>query len=819
MKRLILCIAALAAMLSTAAGQTLLSGTVINARTKQPLAAVSVQETESRRGSYTDKNGEFSLSVAGFPVQIRVSHIGYAEQIRVCDSSGVRISLKPIVLHAEEVFVTAQRAIDGKTPIAYSTLEREDIEALYHQQDVPLVLDMEPGVYAYSDAGDGTGYSYLNIRGFSQDRIGIMYNGVPLNDPEAHAVYWVDHGDILNDASDVQVQRGIGNSLSSTAFGGAVNVESDIGKLEPGVSMDIGYGNFIDGNALNAPSGKRSISYVGDPGAGEGLRFAFRLSDLNSAGYRIGSGTEQQSAHLSLQWTQPTHKTRAGYLWGHQKTHFSWDGVSPQYGYDLDDMDERRYNFYADTSYNGGYNDVNRDVFTQSLAFVNHTHILREDLKLYATLYHIDGEGYYQQFKAGEDPVEHNLTQILDNDSSEVDLIRRKWLDNRYTGGVYHLTYLLPRHMLTVGGDLRLYGSGHYGRVVHVEDHGNISENHRFYNNTTWKSSFSFYLRDMMSLGDKCFVQGDLRYLTHRFHVMQDTIGAFTSPYDFILRYRFLDAHLGLRYNVSERLSGFVNISTSKREPSSDDIYDDSDPYVMAAVEDPYGGELTEALIRHESLTDMEAGIDYMRDGLRLSLNLYRMDFRNELIPVYYRYRDTDEVLRGNAPHTLHQGLEFAGEYAAGTFDVQGNLTLADNHFVEFTADSLGWGGFGGIADYAGKRIPAFPAVQVKARIAYRHERVQPWLHLRYVGKQYIDFMNTESAAIPAYFVADAGLRLPFEILDMRHVLDLRVNNVFNALYETFGYVYYNAPDERIDNYWPAATRNFYLSWSLMFGS
>ncbi|MDZ7797498.1 MAG: hypothetical protein U5N56_10890 [Candidatus Marinimicrobia bacterium] len=49
--------------------------------------------------------------------------------------------------------------IDGKRPAAYSRLEREDIDVLYHQQDVPLVLDMEPGVYAYSDAGDGSGYS------------------------------------------------------------------------------------------------------------------------------------------------------------------------------------------------------------------------------------------------------------------------------------------------------------------------------------------------------------------------------------------------------------------------------------------------------------------------------------------------------------------------------------------------------------------------------------------------------------------------------------------------------------------------------------
>ncbi|MDZ7797496.1 MAG: TonB-dependent receptor [Candidatus Marinimicrobia bacterium] len=345
---------------------------------------------------------------------------------------------------------------------------------------------------------------------------------------------------------------------------------------------------------------------VGDLFPENGVSVSFRFSDLNSSGYRIGSGTEQKSAHLSVQWTQSRHKTHAEYLWGHEKTNFSWDGVSPQYGFDLNDMDERRYNFYADTSYHGGYSDVNQDVFTQSVAMINHTHILREDLKLYASLYHIGGEGYYRQFKADSDPVAYNLTDFIGNDSMEVDLIRRKWLDNRYTGGIYHLNYLLPAHMITVGGDFRFYGSGHFGEVAYVEDHGSPGDDHRYYNNTTRKSSYSFYARDLITINENLFIQAGIRYLSHRFLVRQDTVGNVTMPYHFILPYDFLDGRVGLRYNVSDQLSGFISLSTSKREPSSNDIYDDGDPTVMAAVEDPYGGNVTEPLIKHESLTDLD---------------------------------------------------------------------------------------------------------------------------------------------------------------------------------------------------------------------
>ena len=158
-----------------------------------------------------------------------------------------------------------------------------------------------------------------------------------------------------------------------------------------------------------------------------------------------------------------------------------------------------------------------------------------------------------------------------------------------------------------------------------------------------------------------------------------------------------------------------------------------------------------------------------------MRLNAYRMDFRNELIPIYYRYTDGVTFFEAMPPKTIHQGIEMAMSARLNQFDIKANMTISDNHFVEFTADSLGWGGWGGIADYAGKTIPAFPSFQAKARLSYRHEKFQPWLNLKYVGKQYIDFMNTESSAIQPYFVADLGIRIPFNALRMDHVIDLRV--------------------------------------------
>jgi len=130
------------------------------------------------------------------------------------------ILMVPTVLEGEEVTVNATRAIAGVTPVSFSNLTSQEIETRYTVEDIPMVLASEPGVWAYSESGNGTGYSYVSIRGFDQSKIGVMVDGVPLNDNESHQVYWVDHGDLLADAKDVQIQRGIGNSLyGSSAFG------------------------------------------------------------------------------------------------------------------------------------------------------------------------------------------------------------------------------------------------------------------------------------------------------------------------------------------------------------------------------------------------------------------------------------------------------------------------------------------------------------------------------------------------------------------------------------------------------------------------
>jgi iron complex outermembrane receptor protein len=803
-------------------GAVIILGTLFSEETRQPVAYAHILLQGSDRGVISDVSGNFTLNVSDLPVTLEITHIAFEKVVLNVNRSRLgKVYLKANVLSGERVLVWSSRAVAGKTPVAFSDLSRAEIERQYSHQDVPMVLAQQPGVYAYSDAGNGVGYSYLKIRGFQQDRIGVMLNGIPLNDPEAHAVYWVDHADIISAASNIQLQRGVGNSLfGSAVFGGTVNMTMNYHALERGFKCTVGYGNYTD-KGLNLPSTKFALSYNQPLTRFPGIFTYVRISQMKSDGYRIGSGTRQLSAHLGLERLTRTSLTRLEAIVGDEKTAFAWEGVIPLYGYNLNDRRDRRYNYYADPQWNGGRKNSNQDVFRQSVLALHHSQKFGSAIAS-ATLYNVAGKGYYEQFKGDQKVDEYNLSAFLPDTVEKVDLIRRKWLENGYQGLVAQFALPMTFGTFTVGADLRLYHSKHYGKVVEILEIENTEPDQKYYSDRSRKNSFSAFAHLYFELTRQLGLMVDLRYLGHRYKFDQAILGAFQTGYRFCLRHDFLDPHFGINYKINPQLSVFVNVSTAHREPTDADIYDHDDPQAVLKVR-LSDSHFDEALVKAESLIDYEAGCKWSLTQADFQLNLYRMDFRNELIPTEYQYYDADQILHANAGRTLHQGVELVLKLdLLSWLKLTTNFSYADNHFVDFSADSLGWSGGGGIADFSGKVLPCYPAYQSKGELQLNYHHLQTWLQLSYTGKQYIDLMNTEAAAINPAIVLNWGLKIKFPKIWQKYALELelRIYNVTNTLYESFGYNYYDEdppyPPYRVDAYWPAATRNYYLIFQIV---
>ena len=91
------------------------------------------------------------------------------------------------IYEGSEVVDTASR-YDDETSLNVTNITNEELQLREPDLALPMLLEGIPGVFAHSDAGSGLGYTYLKIRGFDQRRVGVLFNGIPMNDPEDHQV-------------------------------------------------------------------------------------------------------------------------------------------------------------------------------------------------------------------------------------------------------------------------------------------------------------------------------------------------------------------------------------------------------------------------------------------------------------------------------------------------------------------------------------------------------------------------------------------------------------------------------------------------------
>ena len=123
-----------------------------------------------------------------------------------------------------ELSINAGISSKENQPVTISTINRFEITTKLGERPLPLVLQSIPGVYSYQDGG-GRGDAKLSIRGFQQDDISILLNGIPINGEENGLIYWSNWLGLANSTTEIQVQKGLGLSNASvSSIGGSVNI-------------------------------------------------------------------------------------------------------------------------------------------------------------------------------------------------------------------------------------------------------------------------------------------------------------------------------------------------------------------------------------------------------------------------------------------------------------------------------------------------------------------------------------------------------------------------------------------------------------------
>ncbi|MEL7223074.1 MAG: carboxypeptidase-like regulatory domain-containing protein, partial [Bacteroidota bacterium] len=141
--------------------QNVFYGSVSN-QDGEPLTGANIYLPELEKGTTTNNGGYFDFGVlpAGQHA-VEISYIGYQTLELTIDGSKENrqdIVLLDDPIFTGEIIVSATRA-DARTPMTYSTVNKNELETNNLGQDVPFLLRWTPSTVVTSDAGTGIGYT------------------------------------------------------------------------------------------------------------------------------------------------------------------------------------------------------------------------------------------------------------------------------------------------------------------------------------------------------------------------------------------------------------------------------------------------------------------------------------------------------------------------------------------------------------------------------------------------------------------------------------------------------------------------------------
>ncbi|MES2005887.1 MAG: SusC/RagA family TonB-linked outer membrane protein [Bacteroidota bacterium] len=153
----------------TAIAQTKVSGKVINKKTNQPLADVSIVEKGSSAGTASSPAGTFSLNVKTTKSILVVSYIGYiTQEIPVNGKAIIEVLLDEDVKGIEDVVIIGyQNSTRRKTSAAISSVKGKDIENTPYATFDQMLQGRVAGLNVLSVSAEPGASGIVNIRGNS----------------------------------------------------------------------------------------------------------------------------------------------------------------------------------------------------------------------------------------------------------------------------------------------------------------------------------------------------------------------------------------------------------------------------------------------------------------------------------------------------------------------------------------------------------------------------------------------------------------------------------------------------------------------------
>ncbi len=802
-------------MLSIAAiAQTTVKGVVVDGSTNESLPGASIVVTGTTSGTVSGFDGSFTFELPKGASKLVVSFVGFLD--KEIDLKGAQdlgtIKLESDAVGLKEVSIMASIVTDRQTPIAVSTISSDIIENKLGSQEFPEILKSTPSVYT-SKEGGGFGDATVYIRGFDSNNVGVLINGIPVNDMETGKVYWSNWAGLSDVTRTMQVQRGLGASkLGLSSVGGTINVLTKSTDAKKGGVIKSSIGN--DGL-------KKSLISLSTGLMDNGWAVTLLGSHTSGDGYVKGTDYDAWSYFANISKVINDNHTLSFMITGAPQWH-NQSGNKHTIQQYRDHKDEFKYNsdygMRDGKNYGGAYG---YNYYHKPQAQLNHYWKMDEETSLTTSLYASVGSGggrrvYGTQAKllgvdyntgADYDVTMRTPDGLLDfegvaaiNAASTVlgsqAIIANSVNNHSWYGLLSTLTREYKQFTFTAGLDARYYKGEHYNEI-HDLLGGSFFLNSGNKNrdaNTLLKADDKInYYNDGEALYTGLF--GQTEYVT-------DDYSAFISAAVSRKAYRRTDYFLyepgnqqsdwedflpwnvkgGFNYKINSIHNVFVNGGYVQREPYMSNVFLSNTNEVNKNV-------------KYEKIITAELGYAYTSPNFTGNVTLYRTNWKDR--GLVKNLGGTNVNISGL--NQLHQGIEVEGEYKPSKkLTVRAMLSVGDWVYQDdvhaVTYDEETREQTGEFTAYL-KDVHVGNSAQLSGSASIDYE-VLPKLTVsvdyNYYGNHYADFDATQRTNIttsgdswemPEAGIVDASFRYKFQIAGLDATLNTNVYNLFDTEY------------------------------------
>jgi iron complex outermembrane receptor protein len=760
-----------------------------------PGATVTINPTTS---TVTDAQGKYQFdNLASGNYTLKVTYIGYQpfeKAVGLTANTIINVTLTNSSTMTEEVTVSATRA-SNNSPTAFTNLSKKDIDKNNSGRGFEYLLEQTPSTVVTSNAGAGVGYTSIRIRGSDATRTNVTLNGIPLNDAEDQGVYFVDLPDLASSVDNIQVQRGVGTSTNGAgAFGASINIQTTTRRDTAYAELNNSAGSYgTVKNTVNLGTGLLGGHFSVDG----------RLSRMNSDGYIDRAFSHLKSFFLTGAYYGKNSVLRLNVFSGYEQTYQAWDGV-PE---DSVKNGNRRYNELGYINSSNSYYKNQTDNYTQNYYQLLYDRQISRKLSFSGALHYTKGDGYYEEYRNADSLKNYGVTPVVVGGTAveATDLVRRLWLNNKFYGLTYNLTYKPDDKLdIKLGGAYNEYKGAHYNNIEWTQESTNIPPDYEYSRNDAKKTDFNIFGRAEYHLGD-VLLYGDLQYR----HIYYSFLG-FDQNLNNVRQQvglNFFNPKAGITYQLDPNSNVYASFAVGNHEPNRSDFVNSS----------------PQSRPKPENLKDIELGYRYATPVFSGSINGFYMLYKNQLV-LTGALDDVGEAIRTNIKDSYRAGIEASARLKiAEPLNWYINATISANKVKSFQQFLQNYDtGKLDEMQYGETDIAYSPDFTGSSTISYRPVKNAEIAFIsKYVSRQYLDNTSTTSRSLDAYLVNDVRLNYNFNIKGIKNVgVGLLVNNIFSKKYQSDGATYPDIEGGKVVNYnyfFPQAPINFLASLNIRF--